>query len=405
MGKNRKNKKHGSFVSNVISTIAKKTEPKFELVNGETLYAAKEFAEFSELEALMMMTQKQVGEYVKAELKKLYPAILCSDKFIFAMGDYPVMLCAHMDTVYSEPVKHIAVSKNEKGESVLRSPQGIGGDDRCGIHMILTILRGQEEGKRCSVVFLEDEEIGCIGAHRFSVAIEEKKIKKPDVNYIIEFDRKGSRDAVYYDCDNMEFEDFVTEMSEYFVTNYGTCSDISYIAPAMGVAAVNLSCGYYDEHRKEKETVNVAEMRRSIEAAIKLINSPCEKPFEYIDYYESHMSDRWGGWNAYGDITTRYNYYDNYNTYAPKKENKKKLYSVYFTDEGEEQYYCHYVYANSEAEAMGRTVIDEMEYDWLSYKYVLAITEEKNIDESCADVVTWSDDIHNDMGDGKYAII
>lgn len=62
-----------------------------------------------------------------------------------------------------------------------------------------------------------------------------------EFNYIIEFDRANANDAVFYECANDEFEAFITK--EFYKTNFGSYSDICEVAPALGCAAVNLSCG------------------------------------------------------------------------------------------------------------------------------------------------------------------
>ena len=63
--------------------------------------------------------------------------------------------------------------------------------------MILQILRTTN----CHVLLCEDEEVGCIGAKKFTSGS-----LRPQVNYIVELDRRGSNDAVFYRCDNPEFE-------------------------------------------------------------------------------------------------------------------------------------------------------------------------------------------------------
>ena len=82
----------------------------------------------------------------------------------------------------------------------LMSPQGIGGDDRCGVYMILQIINEV----RCHVLFCEDEETGGNGARAFAGSGIQM-----DVNYIVEMDRRGNNDAVFYDCSNPEFTEFV----------------------------------------------------------------------------------------------------------------------------------------------------------------------------------------------------
>ena len=59
---------------------------------------------------------------------------------------------------------------------------------------------------KCSVLFTEDEEIGCVGAEKFAVS---DYIVNNDINYIIEIDRRGTNDCVFYSCDNPDFEEFI----------------------------------------------------------------------------------------------------------------------------------------------------------------------------------------------------
>ena len=67
---------------------------------------------------------------------------------------------------------------------------------------------------------------------------------------------------MYYDCDNPEFEAYIT--SKGFETQCGSLSDISYVAPELGVAAVNLSSGYYNAHTQH-EYIN----RKHLNATVK----------------------------------------------------------------------------------------------------------------------------------------
>ena len=152
----------------------------------------------------------------------------------------------------------------------------------------------------CSVLFLEDEEIGGVGAHQF--AFSEFAAKESQFsNYIIEFDRKGARDAVFYSCANYEFEDFITS-SGYFQKAFGTFSDISVIAPEIGLAAVNLSSGYYKEHTVD-EYINLKDIDNIIAEAKKLL---AEDSGKYI--YK----------RAQSRVFSRYKYssfYDGYDLY------------------------------------------------------------------------------------------
>lgn len=243
-------------------------------------------------EQICRYSQKNVKKYVARELRNIgYEDVCIDDGFVFAKGEIPILICAHMDTVH-ESVPTKIYKATEKGTTKVFAREGIGGDDRCGIYMCLKIAGLRKP----SVLFLEDEEIGCVGATKFTKNNISTNLK---FNFILEFDRMNANDAVFYECDNPEFTDFVTK--EFYVENWGSCSDISEIAPYIGCAAVNLSCGYYNQHTKN-EYVVLEEMERSIQEAIKLIDrTDFEKDkFEYI---EAEYNYRWGVY-AGGKLST-----------------------------------------------------------------------------------------------------
>jgi hypothetical protein len=142
----------------------------------------------------------------------------------------------------------------------------------------------------CSVLFCEDEEIGGKGADAFT---ESKLAKELEFNYIIELDRKGENDAVFYDCDNEDFEKFITQ--EFYKTAYGSFSDISIIAPVLKCAAVNLSCGYYKAHTKD-EYVIMPQMVNGIKEVCKILERTTdENKYEYIE-----AKNKYFNWDGYG---------------------------------------------------------------------------------------------------------
>lgn len=219
-------------------------------------------------EDICKMTQHEVKVYMKGYLSSKKYKPIDEDGFLYAKGTVPVLLVAHMDTVHHEQCKEI-INRNGK----MSSPQGIGGDDRCGIFIIMNLVKELN----CSVLLCEDEEKGTVGAKKFT---KTEYIKNLDVNYMIEFDRKNSSDAVFYTCDNKEFINFVTDVTG-FKQATGSFSDISTLMPVAGLSAVNLSCGYYNAHHVT-EYVIYDEMMDTVEAAKVLIKEECEKPFEYI---------------------------------------------------------------------------------------------------------------------------
>lgn len=263
--------------------------------------------------SICKMTQKTLKKYLIKELKKYYNKedICARDGFIFVKGEIPVMVTAHMDTVHTETIKDYYEWTEEQEDKakgttydvhVLSSPQGIGGDDRCGIWMILQILKC---GYKPFIIFNEDEEIGCVGASKFcKKGNTDLHNMCKEVKFIIELDRKGKHDLVFYSCDNDDFTKWC-EKTTGWKEAYGTCSDISYLAPEIGCAAVNLSCGYYDEH-KLWHTVKIEEMFNTLSTAIKMIEaSETVERFEYVESYSGY-NYTWG--NRYNDYD-----YDDYN--------------------------------------------------------------------------------------------
>lgn len=296
-----------------------------------------------EFEKICRMSQKSLKNHVKQKLQMRYEEVIVDDGFVYAQGSFPVLLVAHLDTVHSKLPNIILYDKDQ---NTVSSPNGIGGDDRCGVYMIFEIIKKFN----CSVLFCEDEEDGGIGANKF---VKTDLARTLDFNYIIEFDRANANDAVFYSCDNYDFEKFITR--DFYKINYGTYSDICDIAPVIGCAAVNLSCGYYKAHTKD-EYVVFSDMENSIKAACDILARTTQNDkFEYVEYFE------YGAWNGYG-----YNGFIDYNDQV--------YYLIqYISEHGVEEWYE--TFARSKAEAVGHFVMDNPK---VSYENIIDVCVDKN---------------------------
>lgn len=296
-----------------------------------------------EFEKICRMSQKSLKNHVKQKLQMRYEEVIVDDGFVYAQGNFPVLLVAHLDTVHSKLPNMILYDKDQ---NTVSSPNGIGGDDRCGVYMIFEIIKKFN----CSVLFCEDEEDGGIGANKF---VKTDLVRTLDFNYIIEFDRANANDAVFYSCDNYDFEKFITR--DFYKINYGTYSDICDIAPVIGCAAVNLSCGYYKAHTKD-EYVVLSDMENSIKAACDILARTTQNDkFEYVEYFE------YGAWNGYG-----YNGFIDYNDQV--------YYLIqYISEHGVEEWYE--TFARSKAEAVGHFVMDNPK---VSYENIIDVCVDKN---------------------------
>lgn len=213
-------------------------------------------------EQIFQLSQKRLKRELKAELIASGYAVQKQKGFLYAAGTLPVLLVAHLDTVHYDPPETICYSADG---TVMMSPQGIGGDDRAGVYMILRLI----QSCHCHVLFCEDEETGGHGARAFT-----KSGIVPDVNYIVELDRTGSNDAVFYQCRNRQFERHINSFG--FQTAFGSFSDISILAPHLNLAAVNLSTGYYHAHQPG-EYVRLDKVEELIGRVEKLLQTKTER--------------------------------------------------------------------------------------------------------------------------------
>lgn len=222
-------------------------------------------------------------------LKKYgYKNIVAKPKYIIAEGDLPICLIAHMDTVFSyEPYMDDFFYDAHK--KVLWNPGGSGFDDRAGIYIILNLLN---EGFRPHIIFTDEEEMGGIGAYELIGDFSECPFE--DCRALVQLDRANRNDCVFYFCDNKDFEKYISSFG--FKFDIGTFTDISIIAPAWKIAAVNLSVGYEDEHTSCErlhcnwcdETLN--KVRRM------LTLSPNMKKYIYIS--KQHTYSKLRPWNC-----------------------------------------------------------------------------------------------------------
>lgn len=299
-----------------------------------------------QFKAICQKSQPELKQYLVTKLKKHYEHIWVHKDFVYAIGTVPICLVAHLDTVHKE-LPQVFVEEADR----ISSPQGIGGDDRCGVYAILQIIKKHN----CSVLFCCDEEIGGLGAMAFA---QSSLAKQAEFNYIVELDRKGKTDAVFYDCDNPQFTDFITETGAWR-EDFGTYTDISEVAPEVGCAAVNLSCGYYNQHTP-KEYVVPSEVDYCIDNVCKLIERTTdEDKFEYIEAV--YMRGCYG--YKYKDYRGYNRYYDDYG---------ETVYLIQYESElGVTEY--DEVEASGEYEAIGKFLV---EHGNLTYNHIFDVMDE-----------------------------
>lgn len=185
----------------------------------------------------------------------------------YAPGDVPILLVAHVDTVHAGMPREIF---HDEKQGVVWSPDGLGADDRAGVYGILRLL---QSGLRPHVLFTDEEEIGGRGAESAA-----RELAAPEVNLMVQLDRKGSRDAVWYDCAHKKACKWVNKHG--FATAEGSFTDISVLMPAWGIAGVNLSVGYYNQHT-EAEYLVLPELEATVQKVACMIQQPPASRFAF----------------------------------------------------------------------------------------------------------------------------
>ena len=235
------------------------------------------------------MTQNGLLQAMRHFLKEYYGKknVIGHKKFVIAKGDIPIAVCAHLDTVFPHPPSEIYYDREQ---NVIWSPDGAGHDDRAGVFMIMKLI---EAGLRPHVIFTTDEEIGCIGSDEL---IKYECPFGDDIRYIIQLDRKGVDDCVFYWGDNREFVKYVESFG--FVERYGSFTDIVILCPEWEISGVNLSVGYRDEHTRQ-EVLFVSHWFNTLYKVTNMLNNPPEKKFPYVEM-KSHKWDMPYGYSLGG---------------------------------------------------------------------------------------------------------
>lgn len=223
------------------------------------------------------LTQSEAKLFMSNFLRLKYKEVVETEDYIFAIGKIPVALVAHLDTVYEEPVKNLFYDEQKR---IYWSPEGLGADDRAGLAAIISII---QDGYEPCIILTCDEEAGGLGAK----ALGMNSCPFPQIKYLIQLDRRGKNDCVFYDVGTLEFSKYISSFG--FIEQKGTYSDISFLCPQWEKCGVNLSVGYYYEH-SYREFLKLSELENTIEK-VKLMLEEAEssQSFTLEPYYNASI--------------------------------------------------------------------------------------------------------------------
>ena len=184
-------------------------------------------------------------------------------RFVYVPGtrvNNRVLLVAHADTVWSgSPTEHRIVVE----DGIIRSGTpgiGIGADDRAGC-AIVWLLRNSGH----SLLITCGEETGQIGA-RFLMTHESNRDIREAIQeehqFVVEFDRRNGTDFKCYDVGTDPFREYVQQQTGYTEPDRSSYTDIGVLCGR--ICGVNLSVGYYHEHRPW-EQLDIAEWENTLD--------------------------------------------------------------------------------------------------------------------------------------------
>lgn len=212
-------------------------------------------------------------------IQKEYTPFL-NEHYLLAEGNIPILLVAHADTVFPKTPREIYYDSEK---NVMWSPSGLGADDRAGIFGIVKILQ-HKSNLRPHVLLTTGEECGGIGVSQLITDFPQHPFQ--DLKYIIELDRQGFNECVFYNCDNQDFVNYIISFD--FIEEIGLFSDISILCPAWGIAGVNLSIGYFEEH-SYSERLFLNKTFDTIDKIITMLQSSDEA--EHFAYFSNTEAD------------------------------------------------------------------------------------------------------------------
>lgn len=154
-----------------------------------------------------------------------------------------VLLVAHADTVGRDTDEIELVETSD----TIRNARGIlGADDRAGCAMLWQ-LRNTGHG----LLVTDGEEYGGCGAAFLATAFPDlyDEINRRH-QFMIQIDRRGSRDFKCYNVGTKEFRAYVGRMTRFAEPDRRSFTDI--VGLCRDICGVNLSCGYCNEHTPDE---------------------------------------------------------------------------------------------------------------------------------------------------------
>ena len=195
---------------------------------------------------------------------------------------YPCVV-AHVDQVHTYCLNYNVLQSEDvllAYDPVAGKQVGVGGDDKCGIYLVIQMLKKYPAMK---AVLFKDEEIGCLGSGKANIEFF------TDCAFILQGDRKhNTNDAINHtngvSTTSTEFDDAAAEVLKangYFLSR-GTSTDIGELVYRdVGCCAMNIACGYYNAH-SSTEIVRISKLEQCENFFYAMIDTLAHQRWEHI---------------------------------------------------------------------------------------------------------------------------
>ena len=267
---------------------------------------------------LEMPTLKLMKYLNSAIRRKHYDIYTDDDNYIFAVpkkASNHIMLVSHMDTVKRGKVKLI------ENNGIVTNAHGVlGADDRAGVFAVLEIVNKCIKGGQSLpyLLFTNYEECGGLGVKQFCKDRIAENVES-DIYLMIELDRRGINDAVYYSEPEKELKALVSAIG--YNESWGSYSDVSTLSDRNDIAHVNLSIGYFNEHTAS-ELLVLSVVEYAIDNVLALMPM-ITRQYQIDPLAGWQTSGKWGTY--YGGGYSRKSSYDYTYNYKGKKKEEKTL--------------------------------------------------------------------------------
>ena len=248
--------------------------------------------------------EKKLKRFIKKWVANNIEGVTCTwdnaGNVYFVKGEsdtYPVVV-AHLDQVqrhHSKDFKAVVAEDIVFGYSPSQKEyQGLGADDKNGLWIALKCLETFDVIK---VAFFVGEEIGCVGSSKCDMNFF------ADARFVVEPDRRGGNDLITeisgYDIASEAFLNAFDYASFGYKKTSGLMTDVLELTErGVGVACINMSCGYYSPHSDEEFTV-IADLLNALDL-VKHIITTCtdvyahKATYSYAGRYGSYYGNYYG---------------------------------------------------------------------------------------------------------------